>query len=165
MSDVACHPWRLPGRAGVASIEAALGIALVLVPLCLGVIGLGMALEVVDRLDRALQAAAFYAWANPGTPAGWGSADSASLAGARGAALSAYGDAGPSPTVTAAVVFYCVSGGYIPVQPAVSYATTCATGLSLAAYLTVAASTSVTPPGLPVAPAIPLSVTGTVRVQ
>lgn len=165
MTGIGRHPAKLPGRDGVASIEAALGIALVLIPLCLGVIGLGMALVTADQLDRALQAAAFYAWANPGTASGWGSTGSASLAAARSAALIAYGTAGPTPTVTASAAFYCVTAGYAQVQPAVSYTTTCPSGDSLAIYLTVAASASVAPPGMPTAAIIPLSVAGTVRVQ
>ena len=161
----AAPPRRRRPNLGVASIEAALGIALVLLPLCLGVIGLGMALVTADRLDRALQAAAFYAWANAGTPSGWGSQGSTSLAGARNAALAAYGAGAPAATVTASVAFYCVSGGYTQMPPAVSAATACQAGQSLATYLTVAATASVMPPGMPLAPAIPLTVRGTVRVQ
>ena len=150
---------------GTASIEAALAILLVLLPTCLGVIGLGMAATAADRLDRALQAGVFYAWANPGTPSGWGSVGSASLAGARTAALTAYGSGRPDATVTTSAQFYCVSNGFTPVTPAVSATAACPAGQTLATYVTVVASASVLPPGLPVAPAIALSVTGTVRVQ
>ncbi|HTW71077.1 MAG TPA: hypothetical protein VME47_14400 [Acetobacteraceae bacterium] len=153
------------GRRGVVSIEAALAIALVLLPACLGVIGLGMALTAANRLDRAVQAAVFYAWANQGTATGWGSVGSTSLAGAQNAAVASYGTAAPTATITTSVAFYCVTGGYAQVPPAVTDTTACPAGESLAAYLTVAASASVTPPGMPSATAIPLSVTGTVRVQ
>ena len=152
-------------RRGVVSIEAALAIALVLLPVCLGVIGLGMALTAADRLDRAVQAAAFYAWANQGTATAWGSAGSASLAAAQSAAVASYGTAAPTATIATSVAFYCVSSGYAQVQPAVTDTTACSSGETLATYLTVAASASVTPPGMPSATAIPLSVTGTVRVQ
>ncbi|HUB14312.1 MAG TPA: hypothetical protein VMB34_20340 [Acetobacteraceae bacterium] len=155
--------WR--ERRGVVSVEAALAIALVLIPLCLGVIGLGMAMTVAVRLDRAVQAAVYYAWANQGTALAWGSVGSTSLAGAQNAAVAAYGTVEPAATITASVGFYCVSGGYVPVQPAVTNTTACPAGESLATYLTIATSTSVTPPGMPNATAIPLSVTGTVRVQ
>jgi Flp pilus assembly protein TadG len=159
----ASRAWDARHRSGVASIEAALGIALVLLPLCLGVIGLGMALVTANRLDCALQAAVFYAWANPGTPTGWGSVGSASVTAARNAAVAAYGSSAPSATITVSVAFDCVSSGYLKTQPPTGY--TCPAGQSVATYLTVTASTSVAPPGMPVAPAIPLSVTGTARVQ
>jgi len=155
----------LAARRGVVSVEAALGIALVLIPVCLGVIGLGKALIAAGQMDRAVQAAVFYAWANQGTPAGWGSAGSTSLAAARNAAIAAYGAAAPAATITTSVAFYCVSRGYAQVPPAVTDTTACPAGESLATYLTVAASASVTPPGMPSAAAIPLSVTSTVRVQ
>ena len=158
--------WRrAAGQRGFASVEAALAIALVLLPVCLGVIGLGMALTAADRLDRAVQAAAYYAWANQGTAAGWGSVGSASLTGAQNAAVAAYGTAAPAATITASVAFYCVTGGYTRVPPAVTDTTACPAGEALATYLTVVASTTVTPPGMPTAPAIPVSVSGTVRVQ
>jgi len=150
---------------GVVSIEAALAISLVLMPMCLGTIGLGMALTAAARLDHAIQAAAFYAWANQGTAPSWGAANSATLAGAQSAAVAAYGTAAPAATITTAVAFYCVTSGYVQMPPAVTDTTACPAGESLATYLTIAASTSVTPPGMPDATAIPLSVTATVRVQ
>ncbi len=156
---------RLRQRRGVAAVEAALAIALVLIPLCLGAIGLGMALVTVNRLDRALQAAIFYAWANPGSAADWGEADSANLAATRAAAETAYGAAMPGATIDTAVAFYCVSGGYTQVPPAIAYNAACQAGQSIATYLTVIARASVVPPGVPLAAAIPLTVTGTVRVR
>ena len=159
------HRRAARGNRGIASIEAALAISLVLVPVCLGVIELGVALAAVERLDSAVQAAAFYAWANQGTPSGWGSLGSASLAGAQSAAAAAYGTSGPAATITASVAFYCVANGYSQVQPAVTDATACPAGESLAVYLTTAASTSVSVPGMAHTTVIPLSVSGTVRVQ
>jgi Flp pilus assembly protein TadG len=150
-------------RRGTASIEAALGIALVLIPLVLGVSGVGMALMTANRLDQALQAAVFYAWANPGTPAAW-SAQGSSAAAAAGTALAAYGAATPAATVTASVAYYCVSGGYTQVPPAVTSTTTCPSGQSLATYLTVTATASVISLGAPLPAVIPLVVSGTVRV-
>lgn len=162
----AVRHWRAArGNRGVASIEAAFGISLVLIPVCLGVIGLGLALTTAERLDSAVQAATFYAWANQGTPSGWGSAGSASLAGAQSAAVAAYGTGGPGATITTSVAFYCVASGYSRVAPAVTDTTACPAGELLAVYLTISASASVTPPGMPSATVIPLSVSGTVRVE
>lgn len=170
MKRVAASPGRngrngRNGRAGVVSVEAALAIALVLLPACLGVIGLGMALTAADRLDHAVQSAAYYAWANQGSATDWGSAGSSSLAGAQNAAVAAYGTAAPAATIAVSVAFYCVTDGYEPVAPAVTDTTACPSGEALATYLTIAASTSVTPPGLPSAATIPLAVNGTVRVR
>jgi Flp pilus assembly protein TadG len=154
--------WNARHRGGVASVEAALGISLVFIPLLLGIIGLGMALVTANRLDDALQAAVFYAWANPGTASAWGSAGSTSVTGAQAAAAAAYGAGTPAATITVSVAFNCVSSGYLPTQPASNY--TCPTGQSVATYITTTAHASVTPPGL-MFPAIPLTVSGTARVQ
>jgi hypothetical protein len=159
----ASHARNPRHRRGVASLEAALAISVVLVPFCFGVIGLDQAMVAATRLDRALQAAVFYAWANPGTPAGWGSTGSSSVTGANNAAVAAYGTRAPSATFTVTVAFECVSAGYLQTQPPTNY--TCPAGQSVATYLTLTAHTSVTPPGVPQAASIPLSVTGTARVQ
>lgn len=150
-------------RRGVAGLEAALGVALVFIPLSFGVIGLGMALVTANRLDCALQAVVFYAWANPGTPAGWGAQGSTSVTAARNAAVAAYGSSAPIATITVAASFECVSSGYLQTGPPNNY--TCPAGQSVATYLTTTASASVSPPGMPSVAAIPLSVTGTARVQ
>ncbi|MDE2580749.1 MAG: pilus assembly protein [Rhodospirillales bacterium] len=56
-------------RRGAASIEAALALALVVLPMLLGLFDLGTALTLRLRVDRALQAGMFAAWALSGPSA------------------------------------------------------------------------------------------------
>jgi len=156
---------RRRGRRGVATVEAALAFSLVLIPLCLSVIGIGMALATANRLDRAIQAGLFHAWANPGTPSAWGGPGSTLASQARAQAVTAYGPAAPAASISATPTFNCVTAGYIKVPPPVAYNAACAVGDTLATYLTLTATASISPPGFPGSVAIPLSVSATVRVQ
>ena len=54
----------------VVSVEAALALALVMLPLLLGLFDLGTALTVRLRVDRAVQAGLFGAWGVAGASAG-----------------------------------------------------------------------------------------------
>lgn len=148
-------------RRGTATIEAAMALAFIIVPLCLGTADLALAITTANRIDRALQAALFYIWANPG---------SATASGVQTAAAASWSGDTPSLTVSVSTACACVSGGY---QPAGSVActgtgtSTCPAGQTLASYTTVTASTSVTLPfplpGLPSAYAP--NVSATVRTQ
>ncbi|GAN76612.1 hypothetical protein [Acidisphaera rubrifaciens] len=144
-------------RRGTATVEAAMALAFIIVPLCLGTADLALAVTTANRIDRALEAALFYLWANPGT---------ATAAGALAAADASWGTTTPALTVTVSTACGCVSGGY---QPAGSVACTgtCPAGETLAGYTTVIASTSVTLPfPLPgLASAYAPSVAATVRTQ
>src|SRR6185437_2916861 len=73
-------------RRGSVAVEAALALGLVLVPLLLALSDLGLALSVQMRLERANQAALFYAWGTSG----------ASVASIKSAASAGYGVSDPS---------------------------------------------------------------------
>lgn len=144
-------------RRGTATVEAAMALAFVIVPLCLGAADLALSVTTANRIDRALQAALFYIWANPGT---------ATAAGAQAAAGASWGTTTPALALQVSTSCGCVSGGY---QPAGSIACTgtCPAGETLATYTTVTASTNVTLPfplpGLPATYAP--SVMATVRTR
>ena len=151
-------------RRGTATIEAAMALAFIIVPLCLGTADLALAVTTANRIDRALEAALFYLWANPGN---------ATAGGVQSAAAASWGGNTPPLTVGMSIACSCVSGGY---QPAGSVACpaaggtgagSCPAGQTLATYATVTAATTVTLPfplpGMPSAYAP--SVSATVRTQ
>ena len=142
---------------GSASVEAALTIALVMIPLTLGMIDYGEAISETARLDRAYQAAIYNIWANPG---------SYTASTIQSAAQAAYGSTSPSLSISTTTACYCVTSGYIK-GSAVSCTATCSGGQILAAYQTVAASTRFAlPAAFPgVTSPMPLTVAGTVRVK
>ena len=144
-------------RRGSASVEAALSIALVLMPLTLGMIDFGEAIDQTSRLDRAYDAALYYAWANPGN---------VNTANLQSAAKAAYGSASPTLTVNASAACWCVTGGYTKAA-AVACTATCPSGQSLASYLTISTAVQFTlPADFPgVASPMSLAVQGTVRTQ
>lgn len=144
-------------RRGVASVETAIVVSVMLIPLCLGALDKAAAEAVAARLDRSLQNALFYIWANP---------TSFTNSGVQSAVSAAYGSAAPSVTATATQSCSCVSNGYNPVSP-VSCAATCPSGQTIASYATIVASTTYAVPAtLPgISPTVSLSVTGTVRTK
>jgi Flp pilus assembly protein TadG len=150
-------------RRGVAAAEATLAAALIFVPLALGMIDLGSAIADQARLDRALQAAAFYVWNNPSGYTGAGIATAASAG---------YGTAGPTLTVTPsstvapAPVCYCLTSGYIKGSTTISCTGTCTSG-TLGAYLTITVSATFTlPVSVPyLATSFAQTVSGTIRTQ
>ena len=147
----------LQDRHGSATVEAALAISLVLLPLTLGMIDFGEAIAETARLDRAYDAALYYIWANPG---------SVTAATIQQAAQSAYGTAAPTLSVSASTACWCVSASYVKAGAATCTAT-CPTGQTLAAYLTLSTTAQFplpTPfPGL--ASPMNLAVQGTVRTR
>jgi Flp pilus assembly protein TadG len=147
----------LRDRRGVAATEAGLAIGFILIPLTLGVMAWGAVLAAEARLDRALQAAAFYVWNNPtGFTSG----------GISTAANAGFGAASPTLTVTSSTACKCVSSGYNPVST-VSCAGTCTSGQTVATYETITVSASFTLPVTVSYLAQPLarSVSGTIRTQ
>lgn len=145
------------GRRGSASVEAALAVSLLLVPLALGMADIGAILSTSTRLDRALQSAIFHVWANPTSYTGTSISQAASAS---------YGTAAPTLSVTSSTSCSCVSSSYSPVAT-VACTGACPTGQTRATYLTIGASTSFTLPApLPGLPSpSPLSAQGTIRIQ
>ena len=148
---------RRTDRIGSASVEAALAISLVLIPLCLGMVDMAATLAVTARLDRALQAAVYYVWANP---------TSLSASNIQQAANAAYGSASPTLSVSTSTACSCVLKSYQPVS-SISCSNTCPSGQTRASYMTISASTS-----YPLPAPLPwltspqnLSFQGTVRTQ
>ncbi|MBV8915291.1 MAG: hypothetical protein JOZ05_19910 [Acetobacteraceae bacterium] len=148
--------WCL-GRRGSASVEAALAVSLVLIPLALGMADVGATLATSSRLDRAIQSAIFHVWANP---------SSYTAASISQAASASYGTAAPTLTVTSSTACSCVALSYNPVA-SVACTDTCPTGQTRATYLTIGASASYTLPAPIPGLTSPwaLSVQGTIRLQ
>jgi Flp pilus assembly protein TadG len=148
-------------RAGVVSVELALLASLVLVPMTLGAIDAGQLVMSRARLDQALHAALFYAWANGGA---------VTVANVQTIAGSGYGNSSPQPTVTATITQYCIvpATGYpatgTPQQPSNG---SCQSGQVVETYLAVNASVIVTLPfTLPFFTSpVTLSVSGRARIQ
>jgi Flp pilus assembly protein TadG len=145
-------------RQGVASIEAAFAIGFLLIPLSLGMIDIASELNEAARLDRALQSATFYAYANPGV---------FTTLGAQSAAQAAYGGSSPTLAVSASTSCICVSSGYIPTGTALACLGLCPLGQKMATYLTISLTST-----LPLPVAVPwlassgqFSVQGTIRTQ
>jgi TadE-like protein len=146
------------GRCGSVSVEAALALGLILVPLLLGVVDLGDSMIVHMRMDRAVQAALFYAWGTSGP----------STSAIQSAAESGYGASSPALTATAGFACYCIAPtGTRASGTAESCSGTCANGQTLGSWVTVNASASLTLPlPLPgVGSSMALSSTATARIQ
>lgn len=145
-------------RRGSVAVEAALAMGLVLVPLLLALADLGLALSVQMRLERANQAALFYAWGNSG----------ASVASIKSAASAGYGVSDPSFSATASEACYCITPtGTRSSGTAVACTGSCSAGEQVATWLTVQSSTSVVLPApLPgYGSNLSVSSAGTARVQ
>lgn len=148
---------------GSVSVEAALVISLVLIPLLLGIWDYASILAVQARLDEALNAAVEYADSSP--------ANATNKTAIANAATTAYGNATPSLALTGPTLsYYCIA-----VSPAGTKAsgtaaivnTNCGSGEVLATYATLSLAATV---ALPVAaPGLgatyPLAETATVRVN
>ncbi len=156
------HTLRRIGRErrGAVALEAALIGSLLLVPLAVGAVDLGSIFTTQARLDAALEAAALYAWGNPGN---------ATPANITQIAKSAYGNAAPTLLATTPQnVCYCITvGGGQQTRTAVSCTGSCASGAQLGIYLSVSFSTNLSlpapVPGLPTT--VSLSSAGMVRTQ
>jgi TadE-like protein len=146
------------GRCGSVSVEAALALGLILVPLLLGVVDLGDGIIVHMRLDRAVQAALFYAWGTAGP----------STSGVQSAAQSGYGGSSPALSATAGIACYCIAPtGTRQSGTAEPCSGTCSAGQTLGSWVTVNASASVSLPfPLPGwGSSLALSSTATARIQ
>ncbi len=147
-------------RRGVVAIEAAIALALLVVPTVLTLFDLGGLLETRLRVDRALQAGMFAAWAISG----------ASTSQITGAAVAGAGNANGSPTVSATASF-----SYLCLAPTGTYAsgsaaaagTACPSGQVLGEWAAITTSAAVTLafplPGI--ASPMTLTATGLTRVQ
>ena len=145
-------------RCGSVSVEAALALGLILVPLLLGVVDLGLGMIVHMRLDRAVQAALFYAWGTPGP----------STSAVQSAARSGYGASSPTLTATAAIACYCIAPTGTRQSGTVKSCTgTCTAGQALASWVTINANASFSLPfPLPyLGSTFALSSTATARIQ
>ncbi len=128
------HPLR--DRRGVASLEAAILIALLLVPLCGGLADSGLILVNWMRVNRAERAALLYAW-------GAG----ANTGGMLTAATTAFG--GPAPSVSATAACYCLPSDQTwnrDNAQAVSCGSTCTSGDTLTEFVSVTVGTTVALP-------------------
>ena len=147
--------WR--NRRGAASVEAALGVSIVLIPLCLAGVNAAETEAVAARMDRALQAAIYYAWTNAG---------SYTNANVQSAASTAYGSASPTLAVNVSTACTCVTSLYRFASSIVCLLP-CPLNQTQAKYVTVTETATYTLPAP--FPAFPssksLNVTGTVRVQ
>jgi len=144
-------------RAAV-SVEAALALGLVMVPLLVALVDFGFALTVRMHLDRAVQAGLFYAWGTTG----------ASVSAIQSASVAGYGAHSPTATAAATEACYCINPAGTRAGGTVASCTaTCGSGLQLATWLTVQATATVALPApLPlVGSALSLSSTATARVQ
>jgi Flp pilus assembly protein TadG len=151
----------LRDRSGVAGIEAALAMALLLVPMVLGATDAGVILYTWGKVTRAEQA---------GMLSAWGSVASATTM--QTAALAAYGPASVTPTIHASIACYCLPSATTYNRgstSAVACTATCASGNTLTQFATVSVSTTVTlpmpAPLLGFASPFPVATTATVRLQ
>ncbi len=164
-------PWRgsrgqsplalLADTRAVVSVEAALALALVMLPLLLGLFDLGTALTVRLRVDRAVQAGLFGAWGVAGASAG----QIAQAAQAGG------GSGSPAVSASASLACYCLppTGTLQDASPVEcdDDEGECPSGQVLGDWATVTARASVSLPfPLPwVSSPLQLGATGTARVQ
>lgn len=128
----------LRDRAGIASLEAGLVAALLLVPLLGGVTDAGMILLAWSGVTRAEQAALLSAWANGASPGAIAAA-----------ALAAYGPSTPAPSIAATIACYCLpnSATWDPAGAgAVGCTSACVAGDALTQFVTVSVGTTVALP-------------------
>jgi Flp pilus assembly protein TadG len=148
-------------RAAVA-VESALTFGLILVPLFLGAADAAVLLAAQSRLEAAVHSALFYAYAS--------AANATSPSGIENAATEGYGSFGPALTVaTPAYAYYCIepNGTEATGTEEGSSSASCPSGQSLATWLTVSVSATVSLP-VSIAPfpdSVKLAASATVRVD
>ena len=145
-------------RRGVVSMEAALVLAFMLVPIMLGSIQFAFIFRTQARLDTALQAGLQNVWAT-GT---------ASYNAIKAAANANWGSSPPTLNVVSPVAaYYCNASNGTHASGPTALATTCPSGQTAATYVTLAMQA--VPQGIVTVPGIPmpstLSSTATVRMQ
>ncbi|MDE2005487.1 MAG: pilus assembly protein [Rhodospirillales bacterium] len=156
------QPGMRPGlrrdRRGAVAVEAAIVLALVLVPVAFGLLDLGEVLTARLRVDRALQAGLFAAWAISGPSAA--QITQAATAGAGGgahpvAASASFACYCLAPTATLATASAAVCSG------------SCGSGQVLGEWVSLTASASVSLPfPLPGVPgSLTLTASGSSRIQ
>lgn len=150
-------------RCAAISVEAALVISLLLLPLLLGLWDYSVVLAVQARLDTALHAAMDYALAT--------GANATDVSGIAQAASNAYGASAPSPTIsTPTLSYYCVStnpAGTMANGQAASAGASCGNNQTLATYVTLSlAATVALPLSIPgLGDTFPLGDDATIRVE
>ena len=155
------HALAADRRAAVA-VESALTFSLILLPLFLGAADAAVLLAVQFRLEEAVHNALFYAYAS--------AANATSPSGIENAATEGYGSDGPALTVaTPSYAYYCIEpdGTEATGTEENSSSASCPSGQSLATWLTVTVSATVSLP-VSIAPfpdSVPLSAGATVRVN
>lgn len=148
-------------RAAVA-VESALTFSLVLVPLFLGAADAAVLLAAQFRLEAAVHNALFYAYAS--------AANATNPAGIENAATEGYGSGGPTLTVaTPSYAYDCIApdGTEATGTEESSSSASCPSGQSLATWLTVSVSATVSLP-VSIAPfpdGVKLAASATVRVD
>lgn len=150
-------------RSAAVSVEAALVISLLLLPLLLGLWDYSVVLAVQARLDTALHAAMDYALATE--------ANATDVAGIAQAADNAYGTAAPAPTIgTPTLSYYCVAtnpAGTMASGQAASAGASCGSDQTLATYVTLSLAATVSLPlSIPgLGDTFPLGDDATIRVE
>jgi Flp pilus assembly protein TadG len=144
-------------RRGVAALETALAVSLVVLPLCAGLVVAGQALQLQYRLTRAMHAGFIYAWRNP-------TASNTAIQSAVQAAI---------PTLTlysnaASNLCFCIPPNGTIIQSNGSFACgtqTCSNGTVLSVWVSIVVGGTYSPlfpfPGLPTS----VQSGGTVRLQ
>ncbi|MBV9783503.1 MAG: pilus assembly protein [Acidisphaera sp.] len=133
----ALRRWRRD-RAGSVTVETAIVVSVILVPLAMGAADFGVIMNTQARLDRALTMAAEYAW-NAGS--------GATVSAIQSAAQTGYGTGAPSLTATAVISCYCVAANGTRLNgTAIACTGSCSSPNQLAEYVTLTASTAVTLP-------------------
>ena len=155
----------LHDRRGVAALEAGITLGALLVPLLAGLVGVGQALLLQYRVDRATHMGLLYAW---------GAGSAATAAQVQSAAQAGYGTgtgSGTAMTPTASLACYCMdqtgTRASSNTTPASCTATCSVSGQVLAKWVTLTSSASFTPVlvGAWTGGAWTISSTSTVRVQ
>lgn len=145
-------------RRGVVSIEAALALTFMLMPIMLGSTQFAFIFRTQSRLDTALQAGLQNVWAT-------GTASDTAI---KGAANANWGSNPPALNVVSAVAaYYCNKSDGTHASGPTTSAATCPSGQTAATYVTL--NMWAVPPAVVTLPGIPmpsrLSAMATVRMQ
>jgi len=156
LANILGRAWH--DRRGVVSMEAALVITSMLLPITLGSIQLGLIFHTQARLDTALQAGLQNMWAT-------GKANDTAIS---KAATDNWGSNSPKLTIQpAATAYYCNASDGTKGSVSSTSPPTCASGQTAATYVTLAMSA--VPPGVFTLQGIPVPSTlyskATVRTQ
>lgn len=152
----------LGDRRGVIAVETALTFSLFFIPLFLGGADVAVLMATQVQLQAAVRNELFYAYSS--------SSNAMDTAGIEAAATAAYGTGGPTLSVaTPTYAYYCIApnGTEATGTAESSSSATCPSGESLATWLTVSVSATVSLPvsTAPFSNTVPLGASATVRVN